>query len=82
VATDIELYEVLKPKLGEEGARLIAERLGDQAVATKADIQELRTDFAEFKAEMRDWMLRYFIPLWIGVYGTLGALIVSIVLKS
>jgi hypothetical protein len=60
---------------------MIAERLGDQAVATKADIQELRTDFAEFKAEMRDWMPRYFVPLWIGVYGTLGALIVSIVVR-
>lgn len=101
MATDIELYEVLKPKLGEEGARMVAERFGESAaVATKANIGvlksdiavlrsemaefriEMRAEFAEFKAETRDWMLRYFVPLWIGVYGTLGGLIVSIVVKS
>jgi hypothetical protein len=45
------------------------------------EIQELRSDFAEFKADMRGWMLQFFVPLWIGVYATLGALVVSIVLK-
>lgn len=112
MATDIELYEALKPKLGEEGARMVAERFGEgQEAATKADIgvlksdiealrsdfksdfaafrtemkefrAEIRTDLAEFKAATREWMLRYFIPLWIGVYGTMGALIVTSVIKS
>ncbi len=81
--THIELYEALKPTIGEEPARLIAEAVpAAQELATKADLQVLRTDLAEFKAEMRGSMLQFFVPLWIGVYATLGALIVSIVVKG
>lgn len=43
-------------------------------LATKADL-------AELKADMRGWMLAFFVPLWIGVYGTLGAVVISILVK-
>ena len=101
MATNIELYEALKPHVGEEGARLIAEAVpGASELATKDDLklfrsdvlefknemraefQGLRLEIAEFKAEMRGWMLKFFVPLWIGVYGTLGAIVVSILVRS
>lgn len=44
----------------------------------RSEFKDLRLEFAEFKADTRSWMLQYFAPLWIGVYGTLGALIVSL----
>lgn len=37
-----------------------------------------RSELAEFKAELRGWMLGFFVPLWIGVYLTLAAIVVSI----
>ncbi len=39
---------------------------------------KLDTALAEFRAEMRGWMLAFFVPLWIGVYLTLGAIVISI----
>lgn len=76
VRSQVELYDALKGHVGEEGARLIAESLpvGDEIVTTGI----LRAEFAEFKAEMRGWMLGFFVPLWIGVYLTLAAIIISI----
>jgi hypothetical protein len=109
---NIELYEALKPHVGDDGARLIAEVVpAAENLATKDDVQQtatalrnemsqLRTEmgefrnemrvefvdmkreFAEFKAETRDWMLQYFVPLWIGVYGTLAATVIAIVVKG
>lgn len=43
---------------------------------------EFRAEMADFKAEIRGWLLKFFVPLWIGVYATLGAMIVSIVVRS
>jgi hypothetical protein len=61
---------------------LIAEAVArPDDVATKSDIQELREDLLVFKAEVRHWMLAFFVPLWIGVYGTLGAIVVSLILR-
>lgn len=85
--SNIELYEALKGYLGGEAARLIAEAVPPKAeLATKTDIQleieKLRTDFAEFKADMRRWMLAFFVPLWVGVYGTLAAVVVALVLGA
>jgi len=105
MTTHIELYEALKPHVGDEGARLISEVVpAAENLATRTDLQDLRAEmrtefggmrsemrefraemkaeFAEFKAETRDWMLRYFVPLWIGVYGTLGAVVVALVIKG
>lgn len=72
--------------LPDEVARVIADRLLSQELATKSDIQELRNEFklemAELKADMRGWMLAFSVPLWIGVYGTLAAVVISIILRG
>jgi hypothetical protein len=43
-----------------------------------AKFAEFDAKFAEFKAETRGWMLAFFAPLWIGVYLSLAAIVVSI----
>lgn len=79
MVTNIELYEALKSRLGEEGARLLAERFPrSEELVTKAD---LRAELAELKADMRGWMLAFFVPLWIGVYGTLAAVVALVVVR-
>ena len=72
MATSVELYRALRGKLGENAAKMLAESIPrSEELATKTDIAELRAD-------MRGWMLTFFVPLLIGVYGTLAAVIVSI----
>ena len=77
--TQVEFYEALKPHVGEERARLIAEVLPmDEVLTVPVFETKLNAALAEFKAEMRGWMLAFFVPLWIGVYLTLGAIVISI----
>ncbi len=77
--TQLEFYEALKPHVGEEGARLIAEIMPTDELLTVTVFEaKLDTALAEFRAEMRGWMLAFFVPLWIGVYLTLGAIVISI----
>jgi hypothetical protein len=74
--THVELYEALKPHVGPEGAKLIAEVFPSSDELVTKDF--FKAEFAEFKAEMRSWMLAFFVPLWIGVYLSLAAIVVSI----
>lgn len=80
MATGLELYEALKPTVGEDAARMIAEAppMTDR-VATKADLEDLarRGDLHVLEARMFRWMLGFFATLWLGNV----ALIVTIVLK-
>jgi hypothetical protein len=77
--TQVELYEALKPHVGEEGARLIAEVVpADEVLTVPVFRRELDAALAEFRAEIRGWTLAFFVPLWIGVYLTLGAIVISI----
>jgi hypothetical protein len=73
--TQLEYYDALKAHVGEEGARLIAEIVPVEEYVTR-DYLDLK--LTELKAEMRGWMLGFFVPLWIGVYLTLAAIVVSI----
>ena len=73
--TQLEFYEALKPYVGEEGARLIAEVFPPSELVTR---EYLDAKLGEFKSEMRGWMLAFFVPLWIGVYLTLGAIVISV----
>ena len=80
MTTGLELYEALKPTVGEEAARMIAEALPmTERVATKADVAELvsKGDLHAMEARMFRWMLGFFATLWLGNAG----LIVTIVLK-
>ena len=87
MATNIEVYEALRRALGssavgEEAAKVVAESIPQRdELATKADIHMLKQEMSELKADMRGWMLSFFVPLWIGVYGTLAAVVVSIVVR-
>lgn len=77
--SQLEFYESLKPHVGEEGAKLIAEVFPPSELVTKEYFETvLDTKFSEFKAEQRAWMLAFFVPLWIGVYLSLAAIVVSI----
>ncbi|MEX2393719.1 MAG: hypothetical protein WD826_04485 [Actinomycetota bacterium] len=81
--TQLEFFDALKPYVGEEGARLIAEAFPPGDLVTKDYLDaKLDAKFGEFKAEIRGWMLAFFVPLWIGVYGTLAAIVVSILVAS
>jgi hypothetical protein len=107
MGTNIELYEKLKPHVGDEGAKMIAEVVpAAERLATKDDVSdvrleiaalrtdmyefkgEIRTDMAdlkgemsELKADLRGFMLKLFVPMWVALYGTLGAVVVAIVLR-
>jgi hypothetical protein len=71
MATSLELYEALKSHVGDEAARMIAERLPmSEQVATKGDLHAM-------EARIFRWMLGFFATLWVGN----AALIVTIVLK-
>jgi hypothetical protein len=81
--TNIELYEELKKSVTEEAARMIAEVVPNaDDLATKSDIARLegefaavRTDIARLGESLSDRMLRYFVPLWIAVYGSLATMV-------
>lgn len=79
---NFELYEALKQHVGDRGARLIAERIPEPGgLATKADLEKLGASLTaqilELKADTRHWMLMFFVPLWIGVYGTIAAIVIT-----
>ena len=82
MTTGLELYEALKPTVGEEAARMIAETLPmTERVAAKSDLEALGSrlegQIHASEARMFRWMLGFFATLWVGN----AALIVTIVLK-
>jgi hypothetical protein len=84
MTTGLELYEALKPTIGEEAARMIAEALPmTDRVATKSDVEgataplATKADLHAMEARTFRWMLGFFATLWLGNAG----LIVTIVLK-
>ena len=61
MATHVELYEALKPHVGIEAARMIADVVPPASnLATKEDIQALRADIFR-------WGLTFFVPMWLAV---------------
>ena len=42
----------------------------------------LQVQIAELRADTRDWMLKFFVPLWIGIYGTIAAVVVTNILRN
>ena len=85
--TNIELYEALKKDLSEDAARMIAEVVpAAQDLATKADVARLEALIARVEArisalgqDLGDRMLKYFVPLWIAVFGALASMVGLIV---
>lgn len=79
MATHVELYEALKPYVGEEAAEMIAEVVPPSSeLATKTDIAELRIEIANLETRMSHKLLGYFIPLWV-MMGSMALAIVGLV---
>lgn len=100
MTTNVELYEVLRDRIGEEAARMIAESVPPaRELATREDVEAsasalrgemagLREDLAAMRGELlaaikgteaglMRWMLTFFGPLWLGVWATLAAIILT-----
>ena len=63
--TNVELYEALKPSIGEDAARMIAEVVPPtRDLATKADVDALdaatREDFTKVRGEVREEFARVY----------------------
>ena len=86
MTTNVELYEALKPHVGQEAAGMIAEVVPrSRDLATKLDISGVRTELAELRADLhkeigavRATLLTYFIPLWV-MMGSMALAIVGLV---
>lgn len=78
---EIELYEILKEKIGDKEAKILVEyieakvekRFEDkkEILATKLDIEELRTEMQKMKSDIIKWMFLF----WIGQLASLIALL-------
>ncbi|MEX0873321.1 MAG: hypothetical protein WD646_13370 [Actinomycetota bacterium] len=83
----MELYEALKGPVGEKAARMIAEIVPVAAdVARKQHVAEavatLSREIADVRVEVRasntrtiQWILGVTIPLWIGTWGMMAAIL-------
>lgn len=85
--TNVELYEALKGSIPERAARMIAEAFHPaQELVTKSDLvqarSELQIQITQLQGEVRSlptmrWMLGMFVPVWMGVWGTVIAVILK-----
>lgn len=90
MTTNVQLYEALKPHVGQEAAGMIAEvvppardlatkqDIAEVRSATKQDIAEVRREIAELRADFSHKLLSYFIPLWV-MMGSMSLAIVGLV---
>ena len=90
--TVLELYEKLKPKLGEEEARSLLEFIEtsvDQRAATKADLQQavstLREEIHAVREEMhkiRAELIKWSFAFWIGNIAVLSGIMFALLRGS
>ena len=94
--TVLELYEKLKPRLGEEEARSLLEFIEtsvDQRAATKADLQrtesalreELHATAASLREEMhkiRAELIKWSFAFWIGNIAVLSGIMFALLRGS
>ena len=72
--SSIELFELLKPKLGDKEARSLVhfvETKTDESYNSKKDIISTKEDLANLKAEIIKWMFIF----WAGQIGVLTAIL-------
>ena len=82
MTTNVQLYEALKPHVGEEAAGMIAEVVPPaRELATKSDIANVLSEMHAMEARMAHKMLAYFIPLWV-LMGSMALAIVGLVAAS
>ncbi|MEI6185314.1 MAG: hypothetical protein WCP65_07270 [Bacteroidota bacterium] len=85
--TDIQLFQILRQKLGEQEAEALVSfvdgKIKDnnevnlKVLATKEDISLLKLDISNLKSEILKWMVGLFIPLYLTIVG----LIITMLLK-
>lgn len=83
MTTRTEFYQRLREYIPDEAARIIADEMTTETdivsrfekLATKTDVD---LSVERLRSDMFRWMLVFFAPLWIGVYGTLVAIILRI----
>ena len=71
---EIELYEILKSKLGEKEARTLVEYIEtkvEKKLDEKKDILATKVDLANLKADIIKWMFLF----WIGQLASLIAIL-------
>jgi len=71
---EIELYEILKSKLGGKEAKTLVEYIEakvDKQFLEKKDILATKTDLANMKADIIKWMFIF----WIGQLASLTAIL-------
>jgi demethoxyubiquinone hydroxylase (CLK1/Coq7/Cat5 family) len=72
--TEIELYEILKSKVGEKEARSLVEYVEtrvEKKLAEKKDVLATKEDLANLKADIIKWMFLF----WIGQLASLIAIL-------
>ena len=77
--TDIQLFQILKQKLGEKEAEALVTfvdakiKEGNEqslkVVATKEDIANLKADIANSKVETLRWTFGFFIAIMLAIIG-------------
>jgi len=71
---EIELYEILKPKIGEKEARTLVEYIEtkvDRKLEEKKDVLATKEDIANLRADIIKWMFLF----WIGQLASLLAIL-------
>ena len=72
--TSIELFELLRPKLGEQEARTLVQYVeikSEEAYTSKKDVLATKEDVANIKADLIKWMFIF----WVGQIGVLIAIL-------
>jgi hypothetical protein len=95
--THVELYEALRPHVGDEAARMMAEVIPPSAdLATKLDIGEVRREVSELRGEVREGFamlraeiaasqastLRWMVAMFVPMWAGAWATVAAVILKS
>jgi hypothetical protein len=80
--SNVELYEALRGSIPETAARVIAEAfVPTRDLATRQDLAALESSLrGEIKAASTStmrWMLTFFVPVWVGTWATVIAIILK-----
>lgn len=86
--TPLEIYEKLKPKLGEEEARSLVEYIQEAVreakgdLATKADLAILKADLSRQIESVKADLLKWTFAFWIGNVAVISGIVFAIVRLS
>jgi hypothetical protein len=79
IVTRIDLFNVLKEKIGEQQAKSLTEYIEvkveqkfesqKQMLATKEDVKNLETKLAETKSDLLKWVFAMFVSLALMIIG-------------